>query len=222
MYIAPHMHLPRIVFFAVALLMPVLVFAQAEKKAPWLWTDEERLAARFDEAANQERIATARSCRGNPAQCHGRFVFEGSRNPELLMPWELMVSLTGAFDDHDRQIQSGLRAAYIQRTTHLNLGPDFWDRLYAAGKPFFERWNEQHRLARALTTSADPEAIHSQLALVKSTLCQLRAQAYAAAQLEFGKERFDRFLYEAVAVDSFGSSATADRALHLFVQKGCR
>src|SRR5437773_6978821 len=80
--------------------------ARTTGKRAWEWSDEERVAVRFDPASVRERAAAQQAARGPTAptqpsvhsQSYGQlpvqqYVVDGSRDPALLLPYELIDPL---------------------------------------------------------------------------------------------------------------------------------
>src|SRR4051794_36431467 len=96
----------HVVVLVVAGILPALA-ASSPPKPAWQWTVDERLAARFDEAARNQRVdeyvaqRTARQGRhaalSTPAApSRPTDVIHGSAHPELLMPHEIFTLFTRA------------------------------------------------------------------------------------------------------------------------------
>lgn len=161
-------------------------------KQPWQWSDEERLAVRFDPQAIAERKAAYQHSHPTvgeprPAAAEVNYVIDGRRNPELFMRHELLDHL--------------LRG----------LGPDANDsekyrqwmnpRLAAAGFDTNSFWAELRDTGQAylvLKRSLDARG-HGHTGKDESALCAARSAMLAAAEKRFGAERFDSFLYTALA-----------------------
>jgi hypothetical protein len=213
--------------FICTVLLAVFVAspATADERGPWQWTDEERMAARFDpEKIRERREAHEREQRARNPQAHALSptvnVIDGSRNPELLMPRELFQTLILRALDDKSGARDHIRCRYAKRAPWIAGDPEFWWRLEAAAAPFLralERSRENGRIERETGIPPAPGEAFEQ--------CQNRMVALNAARETFGRERFDEFLYTAVAPDgvSFadGDDAPTPSRL-LWIARGCR
>jgi len=178
------------------------------KRAPWEWSDDDRLRDRFDpelvasrraeqpavartQAAASETAPTARKDRIN--------VIVGSRHPELFMPWELFDHLMKTISLPDSLQRDYCRRNYSQRADAMKLPADFWTRLervtsdfraviaqkYAAEALFRDRDAAQDARARVRLSELEP------------LMCRERSVALERARAEFGRAYFDQFLYVA-------------------------
>jgi hypothetical protein len=124
--------------------------------------------------------------------------FDGATHPEFFLPHEVFRSLIqlafrGAGDSSER-----FRKGMQPEVDRLGLPADFWERLRV--------------------TSIDYVA-----AAGSEDECRSRADALAASRGEFGEERFDRFLYEVIAVHKFHSAdELPDPEVLRRVVRGCR
>lgn len=191
----------------------------AQPERPWALDDATRVARRFSPTLAAERAAASESCR--TYGCVGRIVVEGKRNPELLMPGELMDEIPFAYHpdpiwlEHHRNAWSSLSG--------LASSPTFWDQLYESAKEFIDtgrniaslraRWGAAHEV--------DRPAIEQQIAELDRTMCWKRADALASARLVFGRCSFDRFLYEAIAPGKTVGSSGETAETTLWVERGC-
>ena len=207
----------------VAGLLAISASASGEDRRPskvraaWEWTIEERVAARFDPDAARLRARAASA--GRP---DGSFVssgpdsalVDGARNPELLMPWE-MLDLLFPIDERRRPEVHARWRGDIER---LGWSPEaFW----SVAEPIARDYVELVRvmLQDDSRAAADPLQDGRELAA-----CALRARTLEKLRTELGPG-FDRLLYEAVAptISVAGGAATPDAAqLMLFIARGCR
>jgi hypothetical protein len=155
--------------------------AGARGKRPSEWTLEERLAARLDRGR-----AAARGASGGQA-IHD-YALDGSRDPELLLPHELFQSLlTGFVPDPARRERQ--RAAQRPRLAAVHLNEElFWATLHTAAAPYLDTY-----------LYPSPEATGAETAKQSATPCRAAFAALNRARDAFGRDVFDRFLYEAVA-----------------------
>ena len=215
--------------FAMAVLLPAFGMSGAEpsepaalqQKKPWEWTIEERLAVRLDPAKIAERqdaaeagqpIARPQSAPGRREDVHN-YSIDGSRYPELLLPHELFQSLLTGFvpEDHRRmQQRESLRRGIIAVGFDEEL---FWTKLRSAAGDYID-----HYVYPPLgSTESEPRGGHK-------PLCRAAFLALNSARQAFGRDEFDRLLYEVVAPLTQVASATsaADPAAELRqVAGGC-
>ena len=179
-------------------------------KPIWQWTTDERLAARFDEAARIRRVAAFEAQR---AISHARAValprrpadsIHGSEHPELLMPFEIFTSFTeaayGADDDVARHVQ---RDATVQ-ASKLGLPPEFLPTLRKQARAFIAMQREERTLKQQIFTGGmtDPQSGMARLRELQKSECASRAAAMRNLRARFGAS-FDRFLYSAIAPGVF-------------------
>jgi hypothetical protein len=189
--------------------------------------NRERAARRADVQANSVRRAIAIS-EGRIQAGDDTFIVDGSRNPELLMPTELMHSLPAAFNP-DPSLRK-YREKWDVRGASQYLGEDPWPRLYAVAREYIDAEIEVHRLGMQIrrATVAERDSLQKQNDELQegNRLCRLRAEALSRARNAFGRETFDRFLYRVIAPDAFRrtstSSAEAFAETLLWQDGGCR
>lgn len=173
------------------------------RKPPWQYTDEERLATRFDPASVKARAKReARpevSSNGVAAQDGTWNHVSGREHPELLMPHELFRSLLLS-----SLVDRG-NAVYRERTSEKIRSyvdaENFWTQLQAASRPYTALL-EQEEVLRARLNAADPAQraeILRQMEAVQAPQCAARASALQSAARAIGRERLYRALYEVVA-----------------------
>jgi hypothetical protein len=206
-------------------------------KPIWQWTTEERLAARFDEAARIRRVeafeaqravshARATSSTGRAAALPRRPAdsVHGSDHPELLMPFEIFTSFTeaayGADDDVARHVQRDATAKALK----LGLPPEFLPALRKQARAFIAMQREERTLEQQLFSGGmtDPQSGMARLRALQKSECASRADAMRNLRATFGLG-FDKFLYSAIAPGVFRDffepvSAEALRA----EEEGCK
>jgi hypothetical protein len=201
----------------VLLLCPV-TFAQATssestavtpRKPAWEWTLDERIARRIDPVLIRERALASEK---NLVERGGfkpeevipvRFTVEGWRDPELFMPSELFNSiLAGVWVE--QEIARDTRKQYRQQI--LNAGWNeslFWQIVEEASAEYWKTTNERLALQRAASTQPITLAERRALSIKAESLnvpgCRLRLDALWTVRQKLGAEKFDRFLYEAIA-----------------------
>ena len=199
------MHI-RIVIFSAVLLLPRLAFAAPPegetRRAPWEWTDEERFAALMDKEAAAQRVKTDREHQNrSPLKAESSSVEEpypfvdvivGKRDPHLLFPIELFMTLVvSAYSENtDERLSRRVSAEETRRA--LGLPDDMWDRLEAISAAY--RAAEAANIAYSVSHSEKTNDVNPTVA----PLCRERYAALIEAEQTFGP-KFKQFLYMAVA-----------------------
>lgn len=166
------------------LLVAVLLSLPLLAQSPEEWDLERRLAERFDESRNAERVAALVARFPNLAfkpeeNAPGSryYVVEGERNPELFLPHELFEGLIDKVDP-------GKTPPDVFGTNLSEAGFDaatFWPKL--------EQLSAGYRAVKyPIKTAAERVA-----------RCRALIEALEQARAAFGKKEFDAFLYKAVA-----------------------
>ena len=161
------------------LLAAVLLSTPLLAQSPEEWDIERRLAERFDDVRNAERIAAALAKAPNlslrsadDAPGSRIYLIVGWRNPELFLPHELFESLIGT--------DESVRGVYSEKLGEFGWeAASFWttlDQISAAYRAI--------RYKRELDSSA-------------VSPCRARFDALEHARATFGK-KFDAFLYSAL------------------------
>lgn len=187
---------------AVALVSTLALSAAAQEPPPWTLTIPERIQARLD----PKRIAMrADAAKGTP---HVGFVLDGSRNPELFLPSELMSfflsDLITGTPEHRRKDRRSYDRAFQQ------LGwssAAFWSDVEVASAEYLrleQEGGEQHRSAE-----------------LSRRICAERVAVLNTLRSKY--PRFDEFLYGTFAPRQSTVSAqplSAERLL--WIEEGCR
>jgi len=215
--------------------------AVAATKPAWEWTLDERIAKRLDPASIRERTQASerddiekdgftpevRASVGLLFVAPTRFVVEGRRNPELLMPFELFGSILGGVDTEPDN-RNGTRRFYRDEIRESGWTEElFWQTLEQASVDFMKA--QEERLAMEYKAQSLPLAERRALSIKAEALgpreCGLRAEALRAVRQKLGAEKFDRFLYEKVAPNvgigsdfPFGNEEWRLR----YIEGGCR
>jgi hypothetical protein len=181
-------------------------------RQPWEWTDEERLAERFDPIKIRERAEDAQRREQALAQDLPDLNQDlslvriyGERNPELFLAIEVFRSfLRDAVFSQDPEIRETFRRSMKERHPDLPLDDEFWRRLEEIGTPLLTHIREEAAIFRAANEEGAPKKAHADLeAYLKArddqAICLLRAQALEKARATFGRVLFDRILYETKA-----------------------
>lgn len=152
-------------------------------KKPWEWSSQERAAARRDPSKRLERLRSYESNRDNvPPHAD---VLDASRNPELFFSTELFESLVRSgfvmFPDTYRYVVA-------ERSSDLFRDHADWEQFGVIVREYADVLKQEKSSADALDTGGVSRA--------NAAKCAASARALRAARKEFGRERFDRMLYE--------------------------
>lgn len=173
----------------------------------WQWETKDRLAARFDPAKIRER-ARAKAADGENGIGDGayspeggtNYIIDGSRNPELFLPFELFDWLmTGFMTDLPLRAKQRayygpwIRAAGMDDTT-------LWDGLQSVSGEYLLL-----RYGGVQPSQGSSDAMNEAV----DALCRARHDALEAARTLYGRERFDRMLFTAIAPTVRFASATS-------------
>ena len=210
--------------------------ANQTRKAPWLWTIDERLAARYDSATAAVRVrehqveAAAYGKRAAaevvPTPSGDVDFISGRAHPELLLSRELFdYTMLNAYAD-DPRARSIFREWLTPRLAATGLPADFWRQLELLSLPYLSDSKQLYELHRGRrVTDADVKRrIADETVALENLKCRDRADAIAAARKTFG-EKFDRFLYESVAPSMFvaiGHGGEIPESREREIERGCR
>lgn len=153
------------------------------QKQPWQWSATERAAARRDPAKRLERLRHhAPGGRNVPTAAD---VLDASTNPELFFPTELFETLVRfGFV----MLPDTYPHVVAQRSSDLFRNRAEWERFGVLVREYAVVLKEEKSSADALDRSGVSRA--------HGAKCAAAARALRAARQEFGRERFDRMLYE--------------------------
>ena len=224
--------LQRVVIVGVLLTSASLVAQEAgqpgpgnrARKAAWEWTLEERLAARTNAAAALERVRARVPGRIATTAEHGPIAddFDGRTHPELFLPHEVFRQLIHLALIASPRINQSFRESVQPELDRRGFPPDFWERLHALCAVHAADLRAVDELEAALRRQRH-ETSPATLGATQEVACGSRADALAAVREEFGPQRFDRFLYDVIAVRMFHTAARLlDPALLHRAERGCR
>ncbi len=207
-------------------LLSGIAQGQVPAKQIWQWSDEERLAIRFDPESMRARVRNAKADGNIRGEEEERDVVYGTRNPELFLPFEVYRHLISTVFTTNLGARGVFRDGFLERASALALGPDFWERLEEAVRPDLQARAEVRALAARLASA--PESgkadLSREMDQTQSLGCRTREQGLEAARRAFGQEVFDQFLYIGVApgmgLASVDSHVSADHLRYL--SGGCR
>lgn len=204
-------------------MLLLLAVQDAPPKAAWEWTNEERIAARKDPLLRIQRREEAFAA-GDLQRYDKSDILVGRRNPELFLPTDLILYLKAAYA-HNSDTMTNARSRWASATQRF--GEKFWARLYESGRPYFDAEGRHLQLQLQYqdeNDAAERQRISMEISQVSNSLCPLRVEALRAAREAFGRDVFDRFLYEVVApaARSRGSSSGPDGPFSdLWQEEGC-
>lgn len=218
----------RILSFGFFLLAAVVVLSAGPRKtdnppdalpnrgnrAPWAWTTAERVTARRDPLQRLDRLRTADANRAlepkSLDQPKPADLIDGATHPELFFPSELFEHLvTSGFVALPQAYPEVVR----QRSSDLFRERRDWDRLGVIVNKYVEFLKADRAGRPSATTSRGSE---------NSTRCKASADALEEARRTFGRDRFDRMLYEAVAPSlyrTFSVATDLEKVIEVAVSK---
>ncbi|HEV7769012.1 MAG TPA: hypothetical protein VGQ76_28725 [Thermoanaerobaculia bacterium] len=218
------------VMFVLALVTTLPAIAQSPKK-PWTLTVEERIALRTNPGLAQERVRSGRQIETSGVPTMGTEArplvdsFDGKTHPELFLPHEIFQNFVKLAFMTNSAREPVLHRSLMSEVRRLELPADFFERLRSVSTLYISQtWTEREigQRLQGLRGAALSNA-EKALAVTQADLCRSRADALSAARTEFGRERFDRFLYEVMAVNMFSvADRLPDSELLRYAAGGCR
>jgi hypothetical protein len=189
---------------------------------PWRWDLEARLRLRFDDASRLERLNVTGI---HPDAGSSRNLVDGSKNPELLLPWELYQFLMSTAFYGDPDVASAWRSRYARVVPRLKIDEQFWIRLEKASTPYLATERELKALGDRVKASGprDMNQVLLRAATIERNLCHQRMIALNNANSTFGSDWFGEFLYLAVAPNiKVSSDSPMSPEQHRRVSGGCQ
>src|ERR1051325_4189236 len=178
----------------------------------WQFTDQERVALRTNPALARERVAERRERVGG-GKLHATSLdgqqladsLDGRTHPELFLPFEVFRHFVVLAFAEDARLRDIVRHGMDADVKKAGLPPDFWERFERVIAFHVADLRAERDLlaSRSKASGAARERVEKTLELKRSDVCRSRADALAAARTAFGRDRFDRFLYDAVAIHMF-------------------
>jgi len=189
---------------------------------PWAWSVEDRIEKRLNPQENARRWEEfLRANAEASAADKTRIVIDGSRDPGLFLPGDLIRQLLSAAFAPESESRTSWRRIY-ERRFGAPLPADFWTVLEAHARDYLEARHHARELASDLSSadSSERDRILAEIDLLQLPQCQRVLQIRSKAQAIWG-ELFDRFLYLGVA-PGMRMTTTQSRTEMEFVAAGCR
>lgn len=213
-------------------------FADQPERKPWQWTDEERIARRFDPSAIRARFeraaregllpnasSTGRQPKTEAAETpQPRNVVIGSHNPELFLAFELFPYLMR--DAFIASESNANRERLNPVVSHFAEPKEFWSKFESAVMPYVESARKEAEIAQRLSGAASAEdraVVLREMEAHQEPQCGIRHAALLAAAASVGQENLHRLLYETVAphVNTIATEREITPSRLRFVAGGC-
>jgi len=205
---------------------------RAPAKSAWQLTDDERFALRTNALLAQERVVATRqsstSIRAHAASTDRAQIadsFNGRTHPELFLPTEVFHEFIKMSCTGEQQQRDLIRHAMAADVARYGFPADFWNRLDALLSFHVSDLQAERDLlaSRSKEDGAARERLERSLQMKRDDVCRGRAEGLALARDTFGRERFDRFLYQVVAPNMFYVADKLQTAAQLrWREGGCR
>jgi len=195
-------------FGALLLIGANALAAPKTERRAWQLTVDERIALRADPIAANERVnASRQGLKVGPNQAaQERIVdsFTGKTNPELFLPHEVFDELMQLAFLLNPRMGDAFRKEMQPEILRYGFPPDFWEKLRNLSVIYMAdvRQAYDNPNARNLRNQTDQRE-REEFNRNYDVMCRSRADALAKAREVFGAEKFDRFLYEAIARNMF-------------------
>lgn len=182
---------------------------------------DRRGADRAADGSGRERASAPRK-----QTVHDRFT--GSTHPELFLPTEVFDELMKLSFLLKPVVNDSFRKDMEPIVAEYGLPKEFWDRLRDLSAIYIADANRARdfpavRKLAAESTPREREEFDREFTRNYELLCRSRVDALAKARHEFGAERFDRFLYGAIARNMFHTAfGPQDPQALRRMEAGCR
>ena len=184
-----------------------LLLVSATEKEVWQWTLEERIAHRTNPTLAQERVRRSKRVQTESAGDGGKLAdyFDGKTHPELFLPHEVFDTLIVWTIASEPRSSQGARKVLAPDLKAHGLPPDFWERLQSITTIYVTDMKALQDIGASTQRQNTPgrHRAENALAVNQAELCRSGTEALAAARGQFGREKFDRFLYDVIAVHMF-------------------
>lgn len=188
---------------------------------PWLMDLDARIQQRSDHYSHSSRLkaAGASITSGEPE------IIDGSKNPELLLPWELHRFLISTSFYEDSTVARQWRLRFANAVPRLGVPEAFWATLERLSSDYLRTQHEIASLSNEMKGADRNQREHLRQLIVakESGQCHQRQIALERAGETFGREWFAEFLYRAAAPNVLISSTAPVSVEKLqFVGRGCQ
>ncbi|MGN6185919.1 MAG: hypothetical protein ACTHQM_19975 [Thermoanaerobaculia bacterium] len=222
----------KITLAGILILLTAVPMSAQSARRPWEWTLEERLALRANSVAARERVHASRDAlkaeTNRSSQDEVVDVITGKTHPELFLPHEVFDELMQLAFLSKPRVSDSFRHDMAPIVAEYGLPSDFWERLRTLTAIYIADAHRAYdfpanRKPAAQSTQRDREEFDREFNRNYAVLCRSRVDSLAKARQEFGTERFDRFLYGAIARNMFRTSFSAeDPQILRRSEEGCR
>jgi len=208
-------------------LIPASASAEEDREInpspPWSWSMEDRMAQRMNPQRNAERWTEYLAANADRERSGNgtRILIDGSRDPGLFLPGELLNHLLSTAFAADIESRDAWRRQFESRLGKP-LPEDFWADIEAEAQDYLEAEQRIREVAKGLSgaDASERDRILAQIDVLQAPQCQSRRELLASYRSSLGAE-FDRFLYVAVAPGLRMTSAATQQDLE-FREGGCQ
>jgi hypothetical protein len=204
--------------------LPTIAQSVQQRKS-WEWTLEERIASRTSADAARVRLQQNKPEKRqlvSTAKKSSTVVdsFTGRTHPELFLPHQVFGQLVGLAFLSDVRTGEVFREGMTPDVMRHGLPSDFWEKLRSITTIYAA---DEYALRGAMSRASANQITQEQLNVRHNALCRSRADALFEARQQFGRRRFDRFLYEVMAVNMFSAAfSLPNPELLRQAEEGCR
>ena len=182
-------------------------------KPAWEWQLIDRVTVRTHPSAVEALRVTSTASDRYAVRIDGR------RNPELFLPIELFRNLLSGLSG-DPSGRPVLREAFAPVVERLTLPPDFLDQIAETSSEYIAAHKRIRRLNAELAERPGADDVRSERDVLGAAQCATLFEALESARARYGRERFERFLYEAVAPGMVVVLAEPEDAVDLLKWEG--
>jgi|GEM_PF-6253519 len=217
---------------AVLLSVSPALRAQSEppEKAPWQWTLEERIAARYNPERMRERVE--RGARQAAKQDYevppGQQTISGHEEPEQFLPTEVMSELLYTVFGSNREARQIWRRVFEERlaAAGVKLPADFYRDLSILANEHLGRLHRARQKAQELPNLKGNERAKAlkEIQALQQGGCERTFELLTQARALFGQKTFDEILYVGIAVGKWQTFVykPGDEARARHIEEGCK
>lgn len=150
---------------------------------------------------------------------------DGSSHPELFLPSEIYTIYMRAAYAYDDEPAMQFRHDIAVRLAESGLPEEIVPALEAESAVFIQlqTYEEELRARMGSASGGERSSIAAEMAGIRLQACPVRAEVLRRMRERFGRETFDRFLYEVLAPGAHTSLLKApDAKTLLWEEAGCR